>query len=131
MCLRFTLFAGHCRTACFGEILYGVDVVRLRMLCEFPAIPTSCSRSLCGYENHKWLFLGKFCHTTWSYLQLLFSFEQGVKVEMILLKTLACQPSSTFMQLLLAFDRTREFEKILVQTVACQLSTLFSTKINS
>ena len=57
MCLMF--ITGDGRTTCFGEIFYGVDVVGLRLLCEFPAFPTSGSRSLCGYEDHWWIFVGK------------------------------------------------------------------------
>jgi hypothetical protein len=49
-------------------------------------------------------------------IQLLFSFDRGMRVEKTLMQTLASQLSSTLMQLLFSF------EKILMQTLASQLS---------
>ena len=53
-------------------------------------------------------------------MQLLFSFDQDMRVEKTLIQTLACQLSSTLMQLLFSFD----------QNISCKLS-LLSTLINS
>ena len=55
-------------------------------------------------------------------MQLLFSFEQNMRVEKILIQTLACQLSSTLMHLLFSFDQDMRVEKTLIQTLACQLS---------
>jgi hypothetical protein len=56
-------------------------------------------------------------------MQLLFSFDQGMRVEKTLVQTLASQLSSTLMQLLFSFDRGMRVEKTLVQTLASQLSS--------
>ena len=56
-------------------------------------------------------------------IQLLFSFDQDMRVEKILIQTLACQLSSTLMQLLFSFDQDMRVEKTLIQTLACQLSS--------
>ena len=56
-------------------------------------------------------------------MQLLFSFDQDVRVEKTLIQTLACQLSSTLMQLLFSFDQDMRVEKTLIQTLACQLSS--------
>ena len=56
-------------------------------------------------------------------MQLLFSFDQDMRVEKILIQTLACQLSSTLMQLLFSFDQDMRVEKTLIQTLACQLSS--------
>ena len=55
-------------------------------------------------------------------MQLLFSFDQDMRVEKTLIQTLACQLSSILMQLLFSFDQDMKVEKTLVQTLACQLS---------
>jgi hypothetical protein len=58
-------------------------------------------------------------------MQLLFSFDRGMRVEETLMQTLASQLSSTLMQLLFSFDRGMRVEKTLMQTLAFQLlSTL-------
>ena len=56
-------------------------------------------------------------------MQLLFSFDQELKVEKTLIQTLACQLSSIVMQLLFSFDQDTRVEKTLLQTLACQLSS--------
>ena len=56
-------------------------------------------------------------------MQVLFSFDQDMRVEKTLIQTLACQLSSTFMQLLFSFDQDMRVEKTLIQTLACQLSS--------
>ena len=56
-------------------------------------------------------------------MQLLFSFDRGMKVEKTLMQTLASQLSSTLMQLLFSFDRGMRVEKTLMQTLASQLSS--------
>ena len=56
-------------------------------------------------------------------MQLLFSFDQDMRVEKTLIQTLACQLSSTLMQLLFSFDQDMRVEKTLIQTLACQLSS--------
>ena len=57
-------------------------------------------------------------------MQLLFSFDRGMRVEKILMQTLAYQLSSTLMRLLFSFDRGTRAEKIFMQTLACQLSSI-------
>ena len=62
-------------------------------------------------------------------MQLLFSFDQYMRVEKTLIQTLAGQLSSTLMQLLFLFDqdmrieKTLILEKTLIRTLACQLSS--------
>ena len=56
-------------------------------------------------------------------MQLLFSFDQDMRVEKILMQTLASQLSSTLMQLLFSFDQEMRVEKTLIQTLTCQLSS--------
>ena len=56
-------------------------------------------------------------------MQLLFSFDQDMRVEKTLIQTLACQLSSILMQLLFSFDQDMRVEKTLIQTLACQLSS--------
>jgi hypothetical protein len=56
-------------------------------------------------------------------MQLLFSFDRGMRVEKTLMQTLASQLSSTLMQLLFSFDRGMRVEKTLMQTLASQLSS--------
>ena len=61
-------------------------------------------------------------------MQLLFSFDQDMRVEKTFIQTLACQLSSTLMQLLLSFDQDMRVKKTVAQTLACQLSsTLIQT----
>ena len=55
-------------------------------------------------------------------MQLLFSFDQDMRVEKTLIQTPAFQLSSTLMQLLFSFDQDMRVEKTLIQTLACQLS---------
>jgi exonuclease VII small subunit len=55
-------------------------------------------------------------------MQLLFSFDRGMKVEKTLMQTLASQLSSTLIQLLFSFDRGMEVDETLMQTLASQLS---------
>ena len=64
------------------------------------------------------------CHLSPTLVQLLFSFEQDMRVEKTLIQTLACQLSSTLMQLLFSFDQDMRVEKTLIQTLACQLSLI-------
>ena len=59
-------------------------------------------------------------HTT--LIQLLFSFDQDMRVEKTLIQTLASQLSSTLMQLLFSFDQDTRVEKTLIQTLVSQLS---------
>ena len=56
-------------------------------------------------------------------MQLLFSFDWGMRVEKTLTQTLTSQLSSTLMQLLFSFDRGMRVEKTLMQTLASQLSS--------
>ena len=63
------------------------------------------------------------CQLSSTLIQLLFSFDQDMRVEKTLIQTLACQLSSTFMQLLFSFDQDMRVEKTLIQTLACQLSS--------
>ena len=56
-------------------------------------------------------------------MQLLFSFDQDMRVEKTLIQTLASQLSSTLMQLLFSFDLDMRVEKTLIQTLASQLSS--------
>ena len=68
-------------------------------------------------------------------MQLLFSFDQGIRVENTLMQTLASQLSfqyivyniqsilSTLMQHVFSFDRHMRVEKTLMQTLASQLSS--------
>jgi hypothetical protein len=58
-------------------------------------------------------------------MQLLFSFDWGMRVEKTVIQTLASQLSSTLMQLLFSFDRGMTVEKTLMQTLASQLSLSF------
>ena len=46
-------------------------------------------------------------------LQLLFSFDQDMRVEKTLIQTLDCYPSSTLIQLLFSFDQDMRVEKTL------------------
>ena len=55
-------------------------------------------------------------------MQLLFSFDRGMRVEKGLMQTLASQLSSTLMQLLFSFDQGMRVEKTLLQNLASQLS---------
>ena len=109
-------------------------------------------------NSHVTLFLVWPEHESWenahtdsrlsTFMQLLFSFDQYMRVEKTLLQTLVCQLScnshttlvlvwpgheswenshtnsrlSTFMQLLFSFDQYMRVEKTLLQTLACQLS---------
>ena len=52
-------------------------------------------------------------------MQLLFSFDQDMKVEKTLIQTLACQLSSTLMQPLFLLDQVLRVEKTLMQTLVC------------
>ena len=56
-------------------------------------------------------------------MQLLFSFDQDMRVEKTLIQTLASQLSSTLMQLLFWFDQDMRVEKTLIQTLFCQFSS--------
>ena len=56
-------------------------------------------------------------------MQLLFSFDQDMRVEKTLIQTLACQLSSTLMQLLFSLDQNTRVEKTLIQTFPRQLSS--------
>ena len=56
-------------------------------------------------------------------MQLLFWFDQDMRVEKTLIQTLACQLSSTLMQLLFSFDQDMRVERTPMQTLACQLSS--------
>ena len=56
-------------------------------------------------------------------MQLLFSFDEDMRVEKTLIQTLACQLSLNLMQLLVSFDQDMRVEKTLIQTLACQLSS--------
>ena len=68
------------------------------------------------------------CQLSSTLMQLLFSFDQDMRVEKTLIQTLASQLSSTLMQLLYSFDQGMRVEKTLIQTLACQLSsTLIQT----
>ena len=58
-------------------------------------------------------------------MQLLFSFDQDMRVEKTLIQTLACKLSSTLMQLLFSFDQDTRVEKTLIHTLAPQLSSSF------
>jgi hypothetical protein len=58
-------------------------------------------------------------------MQLLFSFDRGMRGEKTLIQTLTSQLSSTLMQLLFSFDRGMRVEKTLMQTLACELSSSF------
>ena len=68
-------------------------------------------------------FPNSHCSTLHTLMQLLFSFDQDMRVEKTLIQTLACQLSSTLMQLLFSFDQDMRVEKTLIQTPACQLSS--------
>ena len=50
-------------------------------------------------------------------LQILFSFDQDIRVEKTLIQTLASQLSSTLMQLLFSFDQDMRVGKTLIQTM--------------
>ena len=65
------------------------------------------------------------CQFSSILMQLLFSFDQDMRVEKTLIQTLTCQLSSTLMQLLFSFDQDKRVEKTLIQTLACQLSLTF------
>ena len=56
-------------------------------------------------------------------MQVLFSFDRGMRVEKTLMQTLASQLSSNLMRLLFSFDRGMRVEKTLMQTLASQLSS--------
>ena len=56
-------------------------------------------------------------------MQLLFFYNQDMKVKETLIETLACQLSSTVIQLLFSFDQDMRVGKIFMQTLACQLSS--------
>ena len=58
-----------------------------------------------------------------TFMQLLFSFDQDMRIEKTLIQTLACQLSSTLMQLLFSFDQDMRVEKTLIKTLSCQLSS--------
>ena len=55
-------------------------------------------------------------------MQLLFSFDQDMRVEKTLVQSLGYQLSSTLMQLLFSFDRMR-VEKTLIPAHACPFSS--------
>ena len=69
------------------------------------------------------------CQLSSTLMQLLFSFDQDMRVEKTLIQTLACQLSSTLMQLLFSFDQDMRVEKTLIQTLACQLSSTLITLV--
>ena len=56
-------------------------------------------------------------------MELLFSFDLGMRIEKTLMQPLAPPLSSTLMQLLFSFDRGVWVEKTLMQTLASQLSS--------
>ena len=56
-------------------------------------------------------------------MQLLFSFDRGMRIEKTLMQTLASQLSLILMQLLFSFDRGMKVEKTLMETLASQLSS--------
>ena len=55
--------------------------------------------------------------------QLLFAFDQDIRVEKTLRQTLACQLSSTLMQLFFSFEQDMRIEKTLTQTFVSHLSS--------
>ena len=63
------------------------------------------------------------CQLSSTLMQLLFSFDQDMRVKKTSIQTLACQLSSTLMQLLFSFDQDMGVEKTLIQSLACQLSS--------
>ena len=69
------------------------------------------------------------CQLSSTLMQLLFSFDHDMRVEKTLIQTLACQLSSTLMQLLSSFDQDIRVEKTLIQTLACQLSCNFCRRL--
>jgi hypothetical protein len=92
------------------------------------------SRRLSGINSHATpVLVCRPGHGSWenshansrlsTLMQLLFSFDRGVRVEKTLMQTLASQLSSTLMQLLFSFDRGMRVEKTLIQTIASQLSS--------
>jgi hypothetical protein len=56
-------------------------------------------------------------------MQLLFSFDRGMRVEKTFMQILASQLSSTLVQFLFSFDRGMRVEKNLMQTLASQHSS--------
>jgi hypothetical protein len=85
------------------------------------------SSTLINFELHGSNIDESFCYTRGNIqstlTQLLFSFDQGMRVEKTLMQTLASQLSSTLIQLLFSFDRGMKVEKTLMQTLASQLSS--------
>ena len=71
-------------------------------------------------------------------MQLLFSFEQDMRVEKALIQTVACQLSSTLMQLLFSFDQDMKvthpcdsrLTAVLLYNAHNQQTNLYSTFIN-
>ena len=55
------------------------------------------------------------------FMQLLFSFDQDMRVKKTLIQTIACQVSSALIQLLFSFDQDMRVKKTLIQTIACQI----------
>ena len=52
------------------------------------------------------------CQLLSTIMQLLFSFDQDVRVEKTLIQTLASQLSSTLIQVLFSFDQDKKVEKL-------------------
>ena len=82
----------------------------------------SCSR-LTRTIVEKTLIQTFTCQLSSTLMQLLFTFDQDMRVEKSLIQTLASQLSSTLIQLLFSFDQDTIVEKTLIQTLTCQLSS--------
>ena len=83
----------------------------------------SCSCLTRTWELRKLSLKLSLLNSHATLMQLLFLFDQDMRVEKTLMQTLASQLSSTLMQLLFLFDQDMRVEKTLMQTLASQLSS--------